>query len=547
MISVSDPTLLSTSLIRGLEEHFIAFHTDAEGFITYTNNNFLKVSKWTPKRVLGKSIWQMFSPDEDDQKIADAVWNKVIKQQNFFGDVKMMTRDGHSYYVTLLALPILRSETTNESVLFLALDITSDVQLRKQLQQVAYLDYETGLMSRYKLETYMNEAIAKKDHFSCVYLRLDYHLHESTEEMADYEKEIIQKFANRLNRYFQDSPIARVGKNEFVVLTPFADWFIQGFLQFLEQQPIHVEQLSFHLTVSGGIARFPEDQQTFKQLLAAATEATNNVLRVGGNRIVSLSDDAHKRINRKAMIAQRLTEAIRKEELYVMFQPQYDVRSESINTYEALVRWDDPELGSITPDELIPIAEETGFIEELGTFVITEAAKLARQFQLEDLPYTVSINSSVREFLQSDMAQKVVSILQKEHCPANRIEIEITENFAFLAEEQLSITKQLLDLQQAGVTFTLDDFGTGYGSFRYLQTLPIKKVKIDQTFTQSLLTHPKTRKLVEGMIQLCHSLDLYVIVEGVENEQQAELLQLLGADSIQGYYVGTPIVKEEML
>lgn len=531
--------LYFSCLMDSLVEHVMVFKTDSEGFITYTNQNFLQVSEWTPKRVLGKSIWQMFDPSKEDQKIADLIWETVQAGRNYFGQVKKMSRKGKSYYVNMLATPIFESEQLKE-VLFLQLDMTEDMALQEKLERIAFIDFETGLMSRYKLEMLTTERIKENLHFSFVHINLDYYIFDDQNNKAKLDLKIIQQFANRLQRFFQDSPIARINKYEFVILTPHADWFIQSFMNFLEQQPIHIEHYQIKLTVSGGIAKFPEDQQTYERLLLAAREATQAIMRSGGGDILSLTTEQHKKIDRYALINERLPLAIQNEELSVVYQPQLNLHTGEKNVYEALIRWNDEVLGEVKPDELIPISEESGLIHEIGDFLFRTVVKFAAERIKSEPTFQVAINSSIREFMKDNHSVTLQAILNEYDCPANAIQIEITEKFAFQAEEQQSITRQMQQLQQLGMTFALDDFGTGYASFRFLQSLPISIVKIDKTYIQSLVTHPQTTKLVEGLIRLCHSLDLYVVAEGVEQEGQFEMLKKLQIDGVQGYYIAQP-------
>ncbi|MFD0942256.1 EAL domain-containing protein [Savagea faecisuis] len=531
--------LYFSCLMDSLDEYVMVVKTDAEGFITYTNQNFLQVSEWTPKRVLGKSIWQMFDPSEEDQQNVDLIWKTVQANRNYFGQVKKMSRKGKSYYVKMLATPIFEEDRLHE-VLFLQLDVTEDMELQEKLERIAFIDFETGLMSRYKLEMLTTDRIKENLHFSFVHLNLDYYIFDDQDNKAKLDLQIIQQFANRLQRFFQDSPIARINKYEFVILTPHADWFIQSFMNFLEQQPIHIEHSQIKLTVSGGIAKFPEDQQTYERLLLAAREATQSIIRSGGGDILSLTTEQHKKIDRHALINERLPLAIQNGELSVVYQPQLNLKTGERNVYEALIRWNDEVLGEVKPYELIPISEESGLIHEIGDFLFRTVAQFAAERIKEEPNFQVAINSSIREFMKDNHSVTLQSILNEYDCPANAIQIEITEKFAFQAEEQQSITRQMQQLQQLGITFALDDFGTGYASFRFLQTLPISIVKIDKSYIQSLVTHPQTTKLVEGLIRLCHSLDIHVVAEGVEQEGQFKMLKNLGIDAVQGYYIAQP-------
>ncbi|MFD1927471.1 EAL domain-containing protein [Sporosarcina siberiensis] len=533
-------------LMKSLSDHYMVVQTDGNGVITFTNKEFLKISKWTPKRILAKTLWQMFPDTETSQKKAYEIWNTLKSGKTWEGITEQQARTGESYFVRMIAIPSLSLEDEITSVTIIELDITGDILLRNQLQEIAFIDQETGLMSRHKLETLVHEYTKEQKSFSFVYIAIDHYYTLNDLQSHGSEKELIQSFTNRLKRFFKDEPIARVGVNEFVILSAYGDWYVQGFLEFLIQQPIYFDNHALQLSVSGGIIRYPEDQKTYSHLMKAALVATKEVIDHGGGKITSLSAKLHKSLNRKAIIDRKLLTAIDHKNLQVYYQPQVDLTSGKVHLYEALVRWEDEELGQVMPDELIPIAEENGLIHKIGLFVLEEAAKVAVRLNENDNLISIAVNSSVREFSNRNLSADIISILRKTGCDAKLLELEIQENFAFQAEQESSILQQMNELGEHGVEFTLDDFGTGFASLRYMQTLPITKIKIDKVFIQSILTHPKTQQLVAGMIQFGKSMGLYVVAEGVETEDQLNLLKTMGVDAVQGYYIGVPITADSI-
>lgn len=535
-----------SDILIDLEKFYMVTHFDQHGSITYTNKEFLQTSKWTPKRVLGKTLWQMFPDTQESQKQAHHIWYQLSQGNSWSGTVEKITRFGDSYFVKSIAIPVMRSNEGFVSGIFVELDITKDVQLREQLKQIAFFDYETGLMSRHNLETTVNELIESKESFTFVYISINqfYTLTESSSNES--RAEIIKSFTNRLKRFFKNNQIARIGANEFVVLTQFGNWFIEGFVDFLNQHPIYIDNTAIPLSISGGIIQYPKDQKKYSHLMQAAHTATNKVNEQGGGKIIAPSTSFHKEFNRKSMIDQKLLAALNNNELQVVYQPQIDSLTGKTLLYEALIRWNDEELGSISPDELIPIAEDNGLIHKIGVFVLTEAAQLAVKLKAEGHEINIAVNSSVREFSNPNLKGEFMKILQRASCPPSLIHLEITEKFAFKAEEEHSVSHQMHELQKEGIKFALDDFGTGYASFRYMQSLPISKVKIDKLFIKSLLTHKQTKQLVEGMIKFAKSMDLFVIAEGVETEEQLNLLKTLGIDAAQGYYLGIPVTADKI-
>lgn len=534
-------------IIIKLEQFYMVTHLNKHGSITYTNKNFLSISKWTPKRVIGKNFWQMFPSTDENQREADKIWLHVTDGKPWSGTVKKVTRLNEPYYVKMTAIPVINSKEEVISVITFELDMTKDINLQKKLEHIAFFDYETGLMSRHNLESTVNNYIEKEEHFTFVHIVIDHFYTLQDFHSNESRTEIIQSFTNRLKRFFQNSKIARIGVNEFVVLTHFGNWFIEGFNEFLRRRPIYIGKVPLPITASGGIIRYPEDQNTYTDVMKSANIATQNAIERGGENFATLSTASHIELNRKSLISQKMLAAIDDEHLHVVYQPQIDGNTGDVLLYEAFVRWEDDELGTISPDELIPIAEENGLIQSIGAYVLTEAAQLASTLNAQGMPTIISVNTSVREFTNPKRHQQIMRILRQASCPPKLIQLEITEMFAFKAEEEGSISRQMNLLKDAGIEFTLDDFGTGYASFRYMQSLPITKLKIDKLFINSLTTHEQTRQLVIGMIQFAKSLDMFVVAEGVETKEQANLLKKLGIDALQGYFIGHPITKEDIL
>ena len=533
-------------LQQGLESTFMTVLLDQDGFIVECNQNFLKISQWTPKRVIGKTFWQLFPDNSASEKITNTIWRNLSHGLTWQGEVEKISKAGQPYWVLLTAIPTFNSKTNEQQYMLLEKDITKAKTIQHQLEKIAYIDTETGLMNAHRLENIISTMIDEQKHFSFVYLSIDkfYTLKELQDHPSDHN--LITEFTNRMKMYFQDSTMARINENDFVVITPLSEWFIQGFLAYLQQHPIYNSNVAVPISISGGITRFPEDQSTFSQLMKASIATISSVRESGGDKIVSLSKATHKALNRKALIEKRLLQALDQKNLKVLYQPQVNIESGKITAVEALVRWEDEVIGVISPDELIPIAEETGLINNIGSFMLEKACEQALIWKKAGFDLKVGINSSVREFRDKNMAKSVLDTLAKTGCPASLIQIEITEKFALEAEAASFITQQMRKLENEGIVFVLDDFGTGYGSFRYMQILPIDTLKIDQTFTRSLMKSEKTQKLMLGMVQLGKSMDLNVVAEGVETAEQANLLKSFGCDTIQGYHISKPVTPEEI-
>lgn len=401
-------------------------------------------------------------------------------------------------------------------------------------------------MSRHRLEEVVNEHIEERKNFSFVFISINHFY--TLKEILDVETEslLMVELTKRLKIYFEDSIIARAGRDDFAIITPLSDWYIEGFIHFLKQNPIYLENKAIPITVSGAITKYPEDQQTYLHLLKATNTTLQKVKLEGGGIISSLSQSDHHKLTRTLQIEKRLIEALNHNDFHVMYLPQRNVATGKVTSVEALVRWKDEVLGVIHPDELIPIAEETGLINDIGTFMLEKACQQAAIWQQKGLGIKVSYNSSIREFRDKNMVKTVRSVLKKYNCPSDLIQIEFTEKFALEAEAEKKIIQQMQTLHQEGITFALDDFGTGYASLRYLQLLPIGKLKIDKSFVSSIMQQKKLQQLIQGLIHFGQSLDVIVVAEGVETKDQFNLLSEMGCDAVQGYFISEPITAEEV-
>ena len=531
---------------KGLSDSFMLVYIDNEGLIMHANDMFLKKSGWTPKRIIGKSFWQLLPDDSENIAVGEQIITMLRNGKVFQKAVEKTTKEGTHYWVNLLGIPVINNENNKPYFLLLEEEITEKKLMQTKLEQIAYVDTETGLLSRHRLEEVVNEYIKEEKSFSFVFISIDqfYTLKEIFNDQT--ETKILNEFAKRLKIYFEDSIIARSGRDDFAIISPLSDWYIQGFTNYLKQNPIYLESKIIPLTISGAITRYPEDQQSYLHLLKATTNTIQKVKLEGGNMITTLSKSDHTKLSRKIQIEKRLLVALNHNDLHVMFLPQKDVKTGAITTVEALVRWEDSVLGVVAPEELIPIAEETGLINEIGQFMLEKSCEQAAIWQQKGIPIKVSFNSSIREFRDKNMVKTIRKVLEKYKCSPEWIQIEFTEKFALEAEAEKAIVQQIQKLQQDGIVFVLDDFGTGYASLRYLQMLPIGKLKIDKSFINSITQLEKLEKLVQGLVQFGHSLDLKVVAEGVETVEQFELLKRVNCDAVQGYYVSLPISAEEV-
>ena len=292
---------------------------------------------------------------------------------------------------------------------------------------------------------------------------------------------------------------------------------------------------------------YPRDADNLDKLLKTADMAMHKAKEEGKNRFRFFDVDILTLLRRQYDIEKALRTSIEKKEIFMVFQPKISIKGEKVNGFEALVRWVSQELGFVSPAEFIPIAENTGFIVELGKYIIEESFKKCRElYESSDNKFHIAINISDIQLREEGFIDFVSALLNKYNIPPEYIEFEITEGV--IMQSVSRNIELLLNLKKLGVSIALDDFGTGYSSLSYLKRLPIDVLKIDKSFVDGIGVDEKSEYIAESIIKLSHSLDLKVVAEGVETKEQLGYLDKMKCDIAQGYYFSKPekfeIIKE---
>lgn len=341
------------------------------------------------------------------------------------------------------------------------------------------------------------------------------------------------------------STVSRVGGNTFLIAMPIGNEPNQGWqavesIKYAVERPIDDEGVELYLTSSIGATVFPQDGRTSEQLICRAESALYQSKEQGGNRALFYNTEDTLRLNRRIAIETALRPALYLRQFHLSYQPIYRMADGRLRGFEALIRWEHPELGNITPNEFIPIAEHNGLIVPIGEWVLREACRTLtgmNQYGLNNL--IMSINISPLQLQDSTFSKTVLNTLEEYGLQPASLELEITENIMIYSSE--AAISALSWLRAAGVRIVLDDFGTGYSSLSNLQKLPIRCLKIDKSFVKKIDLQSAERIIVEGVIKLVHKLGLEVIAEGVEYEDQYTQLREWGCNYVQGFLLGKPM------
>lgn len=411
------------------------------------------------------------------------------------------------------------------------------------------MDFLTGLPGRQKafaqLELTVNAARKAGKRMVVALVDLDRFYRVNETRGTDFGNEVLCIIGNRLSAARRDSTtISRIGGNRFLIAAPLDAEECQD-MQAVEaiknavERPIDVGGTELYLTTSIGVTLFPQDGRTSEQLINRAESALYHSKKQGGNRAKFYNIEDTVRLNRRITIEAALRPALYLRQFRLSYQSIYRMADGKLRGFEALIRWEHPELGEISPLEFLPIAEQNGLILPIGEWVLREACKMLTGLNKYGLcSIIMSINVSTQQLQDSTFSQTLQNILKEYDIAPSSFELQITEN-TMLYSSDAAITN-LSWLRAAGVRIALDNFGIGHSSLTNLKQLPIQCLKIDKSFIKKIDLQGAEQIIVEGIIKLVHKLGLEVIAEGVEYTEQYELLSEWGCNYVQGFLLGKP-------
>ena len=434
-----------------------------------------------------------------------------------------------------------RRRQLRESVKMLEERDKSLAHANSELRRQATHDALTGLANRVLFLERLQQAIHERQPFAVCVFDLDRFKLVNDSLGHGSGDALLSHVAQRLASMTRSTDsVARAGGDEFLLLLrdlrsiQEIEALIGRWMTTLAQS-YQVTGMELHVTASMGIARYPEDGAGSEELLARADAAMYHAKHHGRNTFRFFDSGVMGFSRERLEIEGELRSALAQKQLMLHYQPKIDIASGEMRSVEALIRWQHPTRGFVQPGAFIPIAEESGLILEIGDWVIREACRQAREWQLKGLPFLrVAVNVSPLQFRQADFVDKVSAALEQHSLEPTYLEIELTE--ATLMSNAETSVSLLNELSTLGVVVAVDDFGTGYSSMTYLQRFPIDKLKIDRSFISDVASNASDASIVRAIISLAHGLRLKVIAEGVESEEQLAILKRMGCDQYQGFY-----------
>lgn len=415
----------------------------------------------------------------------------------------------------------------------------------QQINYLANYDVLTGLGNRQLMMDRLNQSIpaaqANDQKVILHFLDLDFFKEMNTTIGQQNADQLLKYIAGRLSSSIQGMvTVSRIGADQFCVVqegvtsADSAELLLER-LRRKMLQPFSVAGREVRVTACVGTAVAPDDADTPSTLLSRAEIAMKKAKAIGRGTYCFYEDSVDRAQEERRKLKLDLAHALDREEIYLLYQPQFDCESGQVTGFEALARWHHAERGQISPAEFIPLAEEAGTIIEIGAWILDQACEEAARWEN---PLRIAINLSPAQFLEGNLEQMVADVLKRHNLHPSRLELEITEGV--LIEDEDHAIEMLRNLKALGILLAMDDFGTGYSSLSYLRQFPFDKLKIDKSFIMNLQTDPQALGIVKGMIGLAHGLDIPVLAEGVETESQLAMLRLEHGDEVQGFYTGKP-------
>jgi diguanylate cyclase (GGDEF)-like protein/PAS domain S-box-containing protein len=533
--------------------------TDVRGHVTSLNGVAERLMCWTCEEATGRPIEEVF-------RIIDASTREAMPNPPAFAirDGKtlslprngiLVSRNGAEVAINDSAAPIRGWGGRIIGSIVTFQDVSAARALALRMSYLAQHDSLTDLPNRQLFSERLTEAIAmahvQQQKLAVLYLDVDRFKNINDSLGSDIGDRLLQLIATRLLDCVRSvDTVSRAGSDEFVVLLSGVKHARSAALMakkilLMFRTPHRIEQHDLHFTVSIGIAMYPDDGMEAESLEKNADFAMYHAKESGRNNYQFFKPDMNLRALERQLLENGLRRALERQELVLHYQPEVNLQGNAIVGVEALVRWQHPQHGLVSPAQFLPVAEERGFIVPIGRWILREACSQARAWHDAGVtPIRVAVNISAVELRDREFVAGVRSILMETGVDPTSVELELTETF--LLQDSKSTTAVLHALKGLGVGLALDDFGTGYSSLSHLRRFPIDSLKIDQSFVRNIATDADDASIVSAVISMGKSLQMRVVAEGVETRAQLAFLQQQSCPAGQGYYFSHPVASPEI-
>ncbi|ESU32821.1 hypothetical protein G3A_09380 [Bacillus sp. 17376] len=537
---------------RSLIDHNLdaVFSIDLKGEILDVNPAAQLLTGYTVKQLKSKRIKSLIC-ESDLQPLKEVLSDTQMGNSKESLDCRFMHRKGKILTVHLKTIPIV-IDSEIKGMYIIIRDLSEQAKSTELIKYMAFHDQLTGLRNRRalldQLDSLVKNEKKQKAEFALLFLDIDRfkYLNDTLGHLVG--DQILKQVAHRLIEIQKENcTVYRQGGDEFIIVLErtgrkAAGEFAQKVLCRFNES-FYFNSQEYYITPSIGISLFPNDGKDAETLIKYADEALYSVKEKGKAHYQFYRSDMQSTGVNIIALEAHLRKAIERDELELYYQPQINLLTNEISSFEALLRWNNSEFGFISPAEFIPLAEDTGLIIPIGNWVIDGACRQIKEWtEKAGKPIRIAINISPKQFMQLDLVRVIKSSMEKYNIEPSLLEIEITEGAMQDTKETILILKRLKDL---GIKISVDDFGTGYSSLSYLKQFPIDVLKIDQSFIRDIKYNGKDAAIITTIIHLGNSLGMEVIAEGVEEQSQVDFLTNADCEKAQGFFFAKPLRSQE--
>ncbi|MDR3578427.1 MAG: EAL domain-containing protein [Oryzomonas sp.] len=535
-------------LYHGLEYSASAvLITDVTGSIEYVNRKFTQVTGYAAEEAIGKNP-RILKSETTPREVFDDLWKTILSGSEWRGELQNRSKDGKVYWSVASISPLCNDQGEITHFIANVEDINERKNAEATIEHLAYYDPLTDLPNRRMLNDRLDLAMkrCRRQHSEMALMYLDIDDFKRINDILGHPAgdRLLQEIAVRYREVLRDDDvICRLGGDEFAVVLHDIQHdedaaLVANKLLAQTSRPVVIDDAEFKVTVSIGITLFPRDSEDGDILKKNADIALYQAKKEGKNTVHFFSEELNSVIRERIALDQALRKVVDKNELQLLYQPKINLEHGCVTGVEALLRWNSPDFGLVSPLRFIPLAEENRTIIQIGEWVLRTACNQQVIWQQQGFDLDMAVNLSAVQFKSPSLISQISAILDETGMNPDRLELELTESA--LVDKPADGARILEDLRSLGCGIAIDDFGTGYSSLSYLKTFPITVLKIDRSFVRDLAHDSGDRAIAQSIVALARNLNIVTVAEGVEYYEQQTILQELGCTNLQGFLYSRP-------